>query len=109
MDFSIVSATVEAAVSALESFKVSMGPRLKKFMDDVPASPTGSFYFRKQKIVDDSKQRQQFTTVTNSFIDNLVENLRSHFPDNDRLSAFSIFDPQRLYTCSRSRFGSLWY
>ena len=70
LDFSIVSGTMEAAVSTLESFMVSVGPRLKKFMDDVPASPTGSFYFRDQKLlmilnnVNSSPQLQIVLSIT---------------------------------------------
>ena len=31
-----------------------------------------------------------------TFIDKLIENLNSRFPDNNPLSYFAIFDPQRL-------------
>jgi hypothetical protein len=92
----VVSDAVDVTISALESFKVSLGPRLGEFMNAVPATPTGSFYCREHQSTDDSTQREQFTRVKNGFIDNLIENLHSRFPDNDRLSVVSICDPQRL-------------
>lgn len=54
------------------------------------------FIHKEQKITNDTRQHEQLATLKISFIDNLVQNLHARFPDNDWLSAFSIFDTQKL-------------
>ena len=85
--------TLQATIHGIQH---SLGPRLLTFMSDVPSSPSDCFYFKDQRISDSSAQCKQFTTAKDTFIDRLVENLNSRFPDNHCLSSFAIFDPQRL-------------
>ena len=96
IDFTVVSDSVLAAISAIHGFKHSPGPRLVKFMSDVPSNPGECFYFKEQRISDSASQRHQFNANKEAFIDKLIENLRSRFPDSGSLSAFAIFDPQKL-------------
>lgn len=96
IDFSAVSDGIDTTVAALNSFKQSPGPRLKKFLSEVPSEPSESFYFKEQKVSDSAAQRQAFSTSMEQFLAKLVENLYSRFPDQGLLGAFSILDPQKL-------------
>ena len=96
MDFSSVNDCLQATIRGIQGFKHSRGPRLTKFFNDIPSNPGECFYFMDQRIADSSQQRDRFETTKDTFIDKLVENLNSRFPDNNSLSAFAIFDPQRL-------------
>ena len=96
VDFAAVYYGVEACVTALEGFKENPGPRLAQFVDDIQAEPGNSFYFHDHKISDSISQRQQFASIKGRFLDQLIENLKSRFPDNDTLYSFSILDPQSL-------------
>ena len=82
IDFTVVSDSVLAAISAIHGFKHSPGPRLVKFMSDVPSNPGECFYFKEQRISDSASQRHQFNVNKEAFIDKLIENLRSRFPDS---------------------------
>ena len=71
-------------------------------------------FFKDQRITDGSLQRDQFKVTKDTFIDKLIENLNLRFPDNNSLSSFAIFDPQRLpseanlATYIRCTVSSLW-
>ena len=98
VDFTAVSDGVESTVAALNSFKLAPGPRLQKFMSEAPDEHdlTDSFYFKEQKVSDSITQRQAFSRSKVQFLEKLIENLLSRFPDSGLLSAFSILDPQKL-------------
>ena len=100
VDFTAVSDGVESSVAALNSFKLAPGPRLQKFISEVPSESelSESFYFKEQKVSDSTAQRQAFSTSKIQFLQKLVDNLYSRFPDSGLLSAFSILDPQKLPT-----------
>lgn len=87
---------VEACVTALEGFKATPGPRLALFVGEIPAEQGDSFYFHDHKIADSITQRDQFSSIKGKFLDQLIENLKSRFLDNDTLHSFSILDPQSL-------------
>ena len=96
MDFAAVYYGVEACVTALEGFKATHGPRLAQFLGEIQAEPGDSFYFHDHKIAESITQRDQFSSIKGRFLDRLIENLKSRFPDNDTLYLFSILDPQSL-------------
>ena len=58
VDFTAASDGVESTVAALNSFKLAPGPRLQKFMSEVPDEHdfTDSFYFKEQKVSDSITQ-----------------------------------------------------
>lgn len=60
-----------------------------------PTEPGDSFYFKEQKITDSPTQREQFHSIKEKFLDLLIDNLRSRFPDNGILYSFCL-DPQNL-------------
>ena len=99
VDFTAVSDGIESSVAALNSFKLAPGPRLQKFISEVPSESelSESFYFKEQKVSDSTAQHQAFSTSKVQFLRKLVDNLHSRFPDSGLLSAFSILDPQKLY------------
>ena len=92
VDFTAVSdgTGVESTVAALNSFKLAPGPRLQKVMSEVPDEHdlTDSFYFKKQKVSDSITRQQAFSRSKVQFLEKLIENLLSRFPDNGLLSAF---------------------
>ena len=91
----MVTDAVLATICAIEGFKLSPGTRLAKFISDIP-SPSNCFYFKEQRITDSAAQREQFNANKDTFIDKLVENLRSRFLNSGSLSALAIFEPQKL-------------
>ena len=102
VDFTAGSDGVESTVAALNSFKLAPGPRIQKFISEVPSESelSESFYFKEQKVSDSTAQRQAFSTIKVQFRQKLVgnDNLYSQFPDRGLLSTFSILDPQKLPT-----------
>ena len=96
MDFSTVNDCLQATIRGMQGFKNSPGPRLTQFLSGIPGTQGEFFYFKDQRITDSSQQRDQFKTIKDTFIDKLVKNLNSRFPDSNLLSTFAIFDPQRL-------------
>ena len=100
VDFTAGSDGVESTVAALNSFKLGPGPRIQKFISEVPSESelSESFYFKEQKVSDSTAQRQAFSTIKVQFRQKLVDNLYSQFPDRGLLSTFSILDPQKLPT-----------
>ena len=96
VDFAAIYYGVDACITALEAFKTTPGPRLVQFTSQSPTEPGDSFYFHEQKITDSPAQREQFRSIKEKFLDLLIDNLRSRFPDNGILYSFSILDPQNL-------------
>lgn len=98
VDFTTVTDGVSVTTSTLATFKSTPGPKLAKFLSEIPATPssTQSFYYLGHKITDSQKQRDDFGHNKRKLIDQLIENLKSRFPDSGVISSFSIFDPQNL-------------
>jgi hypothetical protein len=96
VDFAATYYGVEACVTALEGFKTTPGPGLSQFMGGILNEPGDSFYYHDQKITDSCAQRDQFCSIKAKFLDQLIDNLRSRFPDGGTLQSFSIFNPQNL-------------
>ena len=86
--FTTVSDGVESTVAALSSFKLAPGQDYKSLYQSTKYDLTDSFYFKKQKVSDSISQRQAFSKRKVQFLEKLVENLLSRFPDSDLLSAF---------------------
>ena len=93
VDFTAISDGVAVTVTALESLKSTPGPRLRKFLGDIPDVPQESFCFMGHQISESQMQRSDFSKSRDTFIDHLVENLHTRFPDGGLLS---ILDPQKL-------------
>ena len=96
VDFAATYYGVEACVTPLEGFKTTPGQRLAQFVGEIQTEPGDSFYFRDHKITDSPTQRDQFCSIKEKFLDQLIDNLKSRFPDSGTLHSFSIFDPQNL-------------
>ena len=96
VDFTVITEGVNSTVAALESFKTNPGPKLKKFLNEIPEDTHDSFYFMDQQISYSQHQRNEFNHSTSTFIDKLISNLQSRFPDSNLLGSLSVFDPQKL-------------
>ena len=98
VDFTTVTDGVSIAVATLSAFKNTPGPKLAKFLSEVPSPPptSQSFYYQGHCISDSKKQRDDFVSDRNKLIDKIIDNLKSRFPDGGIISSFSILDPQNL-------------
>ena len=98
VDFTTVTDGVHVTTATLCAFKLAPGPKLVKFLNEAPATPSSSqsFYYKGHSISDSQKQRDDFVKNRDQLIDKLVENLNSRFPDGGIISSFSILDPQSL-------------
>ena len=63
-------------------------------MSEVPDEHdlTDSFYFKEQKVSDSITQRQAFSRSKVQFLEKLIENMLSRFPDSGLLSALPSSD-----------------
>ena len=98
VDFTTVTDGVSITTSTLATFKSTPGPKLEKFLSQVPATPSSSqsFFYMGHKISDSQKQGDDFDRNRRNLNDTLVDNLKSQFPDSGIVSAFSILDPLNL-------------
>ena len=97
VDFTTVTDGISVTTAALTSFKKIPGPKLEKFLSEIPAEPeSGSFYYLGHKIPDSQRQRNDFASNRTKLIDKLIDNLKSRFPDAGIISSFAILDPQNL-------------
>ena len=79
IDISSVNDCLQSTIQGIQRFKNSPGPRLIKFLSDIPSSPGECFYFKDQHITDGSLQGDQFKMTKDTFIDKLIENLEFTF------------------------------
>lgn len=88
---------ISITTSTLATFKSTPGPNLATFINEVPSTPTSSnnFYYMGHQISDSQKQHDDFDRNCRNLIDQLINNLKSRFPDGG-ISSFSILDPQNL-------------
>ena len=119
VDFSAVSESIDGITQVLTNMKET--PRLKSFMDQLPAEPVpGSKIFLKTFvthgepadkievvrelgegeewiiIIDDMIKRRSFDAAHRKFLENLAENLSERFEEKDIMKAFGVFVPTRL-------------
>jgi len=103
LNFSVVNASVQACIDAVNSYTTSDGPTLRKFKKLVPASPEmhngqECFIYHEHMILDSNKQRSDAVSACEQFVGVLVDNLEARFlesGDQDILSAlFTIFNPK---------------
>ena len=78
--------------------KTTPGPKLTKFLSEIPApSPKSqSFYYQGHCISDSIKQREDFIRNQDNLINKIADNLNSRFPDGGIIGSFAILDPQNL-------------
>ena len=79
MDFAATYYGIEAFVTALEGFNTTPWPSLAQFMGGIPTEPGDSYYFHEQKITDSPAQSEQFRSIKEKFLDQLIDNLQSRF------------------------------
>ena len=121
VDFSAVSESIDGITQVLTNMKETSGPRLKSFMDQLPAEPVpGSKIFLKTFVThgepagkiefvrelgggeegiiifDDMIKRKSYDAAHRKFLENLVENLNERFEEKDIMKAFGVFVPTRL-------------
>ena len=87
---------MSVTIATLSAFKTTPGPKLTKFLNEIPApSPTSqSFYYQGHCISDSKKQRDDFVKNQSNLIDKIIDNLKSCFPDGGIIGSFAILDPQ---------------
>ena len=61
---------IEITVAALNGFKHAPGPRLQKFLSEIPIEPSECFYFKEQRVSDTTAQRQVFQPARSSLLTN---------------------------------------
>ncbi|XP_077864369.1 zinc finger protein 862-like [Saccoglossus kowalevskii] len=117
LDLSSVDGHIKAVVNVLKNMKDDPGRRLKSFLSSVPETPselymkvaaanlTGDIEFVTSKsssdeamitIKDNSNLRKWFVSCKSEFLDKLVDNLETRFPESNFLKAFHIFIPSHL-------------
>ena len=98
VDFTTVTDGVSVTTATLATLKTTPGPKLEKFLSEVPATPSSSqsFYYQGHSVSDSQKQRDDFVCNRGNLLDKLIDNLNSRFPDGEIISSFSILDPQNL-------------
>ena len=83
VDFKVISHGVSTTVAALQSLKLTLGPRLRRFLSEIPDIPQDAFYFMNVMILPRVGKLLSTHWWTTTF------SLRG-------LSSFSILDPQKL-------------
>ena len=98
VDFTTVTDGVSVTIATLSGLKTTPGPKLTKFLSEIPApSPTSqSFYYQGHYISDSIKQREDFVRNQDNLINKIADNLNSRFPDSGIVGSFAILDPQNL-------------
>lgn len=98
VDFTTVADGVSVTQSTLKALIATPGPKLQRFLNEIPSSPaeSQSFYYLGHSICDSQKQRDDFASNKTNLINKVIENLGARFPDGGTISCFSILDPQNL-------------
>jgi hypothetical protein len=99
INFSIIQPMVNAALVALQPIKVSPGPHLASFLDEISIADgtnADEVPYHQQKITVSSKQKDDFESVRVKFIDEVAKKLTSRFTQVDLMTAMTILDPSNL-------------
>ncbi|XP_011403997.1 PREDICTED: SCAN domain-containing protein 3-like [Amphimedon queenslandica] len=93
--FSIIQLMVNSAIRALQTLQSSPGPHLASFLEEI-GSEEGQVIYKQQTIEVNSTQKASFETVKSSFIDEIIKNLKTRFPQVELMTAIKILDPRNL-------------
>ena len=91
LDFSVIQPSISNSTEALLQLKDHDGLHLTTCKQEI----CGNMYHN-QPIENSSAQQRTFESAKSQFIQAVVDNMRSRFPDIGVLSACQIFDPQNL-------------
>ena len=91
LDFSIIQLSISNSIEALLQLKDNDGLHLTTCKQEI----CGNMYHN-QPIENSSAQQRISESAKNQFVQAVVDNTRSRFPDVGILSACQIFDPQNL-------------
>ena len=90
LEFSVISPSVDATISAISC---SSGPALTEFMQQVESNAT---FVEGHSFEMSSNDKIKFEKLRKSFVEEIVSNLKSRFPQTSVISSMSILDPQHI-------------
>ena len=89
IDVGLVQVKLNFCIQDLKKVKNLNSPYLKKLNDDLKSG----FFKNEHKV---TKPVFNLKTITEEFVDNLIENIENRFPENDLLYAFSVLSMRTL-------------
>lgn len=92
VNFSIIQPMVKATVQALQAIKVSPVPHLASLLEklaSVDGTSTNVVLYHQQTMKVSSKQKDDFECVRDEFIDEVVKNLTTSFPQMELMIAMT--------------------
>ncbi|XP_078614277.1 uncharacterized protein C17orf113-like [Branchiostoma floridae x Branchiostoma japonicum] len=93
LDFAQVDSTINSVIGSLQDIAAGQhGPSLTTFL----ASDLQVLYPGVNITNNNDRARGQAENLTVNFVAAVVQNLRDRFPETELISAFKIFDPQKL-------------
>ena len=96
IDFSIIAPSVHATISTLETMTTVPGPVLSEFLSEAIASGELAETFQDIPLRGVSSDTGLFSRLSVTFLDLVVENLKSRFPQTTLISGMAILDPRSL-------------
>ena len=90
LDFSIIGPSVDATIASISS---TPGPVLTEFIEQ---AETNGVFVEGHTLTVSLSDKQKFKKLQESFVADIVSNLRARFPQTSVLLAMSVLDPQHL-------------
>ncbi len=89
---------VNFTVRALQTLKSTPGPHLALFLEEVGSvdEHDGEVVYKQQTIKDSSKQREDLEHTKTLFIDEVMKNINTRFPQVVLMTAMKILEPSNL-------------
>ena len=93
IDLSLVQPCLKTTIDSIKQYETTPGPNLRK-LDEVLSSDLKDF-----DITPTDVQKTEFrSSIQVKYIQAVIVELNNHFPNVNRLDAFSVFDPQKVPT-----------